>query len=188
MPAGGHADAAPSPWVRRFAPLIAPAGRVLDVACGSGRHLRWLAQQGFRVTGVDCDAAALAPLAALAEVVVADLEGDDPWPFAGHRFDAVVVTHYLWRPLFPRLRAALDAGGVLIYETFADGQQHIGRPSRPDYLLRHGELLELTQGLRVVAYEDGFVDHPPRCVQRIAAIEPDPAAGLPLRPRLDASA
>lgn len=183
--------APPSPWVCRFASLIAPGGCVLDVACGSGRHLRWLAQKGFRVTGVDRDAESVAPLVALGEVFVADLEDGSPWPLAGRRFAAVIVTNYLWRPLFPALRDALDAGGVLIYETFADGQQTLGKPSRPEFLLRHGELLEQARGLRVVAYEDGFDAGSPgggRYVQRIAAVEPDPAAGSHPRLPLDASA
>lgn len=143
---------------------------MLDVACGSGRHVRWLAAQGFRVTAVDRDAAALQPLHGIADVRVADLEGA-PWPLPGERFDALVVTNYLWRPLWPALRAALaNDGGVLIYETFADGNQHVGRPSRPDFLLRRGELFEAARGLHVVAYEDGFLDAPPRHVQRIAAV------------------
>jgi SAM-dependent methyltransferase len=155
--------------VRRWAPLIRPGGRVLDLACGSGRHVRWLAAQGFAVTALDRDAAAVEPLRAIAQVVVADLEGA-PWPLPGARFDALVVTNYLWRPLWPDLLASLDGGGVLIYETFADGNQRVGKPSRPDFLLRHGELLQVAQDLRIVAYEDGFLDTPPRFVQRIAAV------------------
>lgn len=141
---------------------------MLDVACGSGRHLRWLAAQGFEVTGVDRDAAALAPLQGIGRVIVADIEGG-PWPLAGETFDAVVVTNYLWRPLFPALRAALAPGGVLIYETFAAGNAAYGKPSNPDFLLQPGELLEACRGLQVVAFEDGFLDTPPRCVQRIVA-------------------
>ena len=155
--------------MRRWAPLIRRGGRVLDLACGSGRHVRWLAAQGFAVTAVDRDAAAVEPLRAIAKVMVADLEGA-PWPLPGARFDALVVTNYLWRPLWPELLAALDTGGVLIYETFADGNQSVGKPSRPDFLLRHGELLQVAQALRIVAYEDGFLDVPPRFVQRIAAV------------------
>lgn len=162
---------APSPWVRRWAHLVRPGGTVLDLACGSGRHLRWLAAQGFAVTGVDRDAEAVAPLRPLAEILVADLEGG-PWPLAGRRFDAVVVANYLWRPLFPRILAALADDGVLIYETFAEGQQALGRPSRPDFLLQGGELLRLAAGLQVVAYEDGRLEDPPRRVQRIAAVGP----------------
>jgi len=155
--------------VRRWAPLIRPGGRVLDLACGSGRHVRWLAAQGFVVTAVDRDAAAVDPLRTIAQVVVADLESA-PWPLPGARFDAVLVTNYLWRALWPQLLATLDSGGVLIYETFADGNQRVGKPSRPDFLLHHGELLQVARELRIVAYEDGFLDAPPRFVQRIAAV------------------
>ncbi|WP_425258124.1 class I SAM-dependent methyltransferase [Rubrivivax sp. RP6-9] len=162
--------AAPSDWLLRWAPLIRPGGTVLDVACGGGRHLRWLAAQGFRVTGVDRNAAALAELAGVAETVLADLESA-PWPeaLAGRRFDAVLVTNYLWRPLVPRLLAAVADDGLYIHETFADGQQHLGKPSRADFLLQPGELLALTAGLRTVAFEDGLLDAPLRRVQRIVA-------------------
>ena len=175
-----HVALAPSAWVQRWARLIRPGGTVLDVACGSGRHVRWLAAEGFRVTGVDRDAEALAPLAALAETVVADIEGG-PWPLPGRRFDAAVVTNYLWRPLMPALLSSLADGGVLIHETFADGNASVGRPSNPDFLLRHGELLQLAGGLRIVAYEDGFLEAPERFVQRIAAVREGPPAGLPAR-------
>jgi SAM-dependent methyltransferase len=154
--------------VQRWAPLIAPGGRALDLACGNGRHLRWLAAQGFEVTGVDRDAAALAALRGVGRTLVADLEAG-PWPLARETFDAVVVTNYLWRPLWPALRAALAPGGVLIYETFAVGNAAFGKPSNPDFLLQPGELLEACRGLQIVAYEDGFLDGPPRCVQRIVA-------------------
>jgi SAM-dependent methyltransferase len=155
--------------VCRWAGLIRPGGRVLDLACGSGRHVRWLAQQGFAVTAVDRDAVALDALRGVARVRVADLEGA-PWPLPGEHFDALVVTNYLWRPLWPDLLGALAADGVLIYETFADGNQSVGKPSRADFLLRHGELLDAARGLRIVAYEDGFLQTPPRYVQRIAAV------------------
>ena len=161
----------------RWAPLIRPGGTVLDLACGSGRHLRWLAAQGFRVTGVDRDAEAVEPLRREAEIVVADVE-NGPWPLDGRRFDAVVITNYLWRPLAPRiLESLVPQGGVLIHETFAEGNESVGRPARPEFLLRHGELLEMARGLRVVAYEDGFLDEPPRFVQRVCAVaEPAPLA------------
>jgi SAM-dependent methyltransferase len=167
-------DPSPSAWVRRHAALIpsVPGGaRVLDLACGSGRHVRWLARLGHRVTAVDRDAAAVEPLRTLAEVIVADVE-NGPWPLDGRDFDAVVVTHYLWRALLPRLVASVAPGGVLIYETFAQGHAAFGRPSRPDFLLQPGELLDAVRpaGLRVIAYEDGFLDGPPRLVQRIAAV------------------
>jgi SAM-dependent methyltransferase len=168
-----HLSPDPSAWVRRFAPLVAPGGTVLDLACGSGRHLRWLAAQGFAVTGVDRDAEAVAPLAALGEIVVADIEAG-PWPLPGRRFDGVVVTNYLWRPLLPRIAESLADGGVLVYETFAHGQHTIGRPSRPEFLLQPGELLTAFAGLRIVAFEDGFEEPPaaaaPRFVQRLAAV------------------
>jgi SAM-dependent methyltransferase len=163
--------APPSDWITRWAPLIRPGGSVLDLACGSGRHLRWLAGQGYAVTGVDRDAEAVAPLRPLAEIVVADVEGG-PWPLAGRRFDAVVVTNYLWRALFPQILAALADDGVLLYETFADGHQALGRPTRADFLLQSGELLRLAAGLQVVAYEEGRLEDPPRRVQRIAALGP----------------
>lgn len=173
----------PSPWVQRWAhALIRPGGSVLDLACGSGRHLRWLAQAGWQVTGVDRDEAALAALQGLGEIVVADLE-NGPWPFEGRRFDAVLVTNYLWRPLVPRILESLADHGVWIHETFATGQETVGRPSRPEFLLDHGELLRLAQGLRVVGYEDGFLDGPPRFVQRIAAVRlPDTPAAPPRHP------
>jgi SAM-dependent methyltransferase len=177
MPA---ATTAPSPWVCRWAHLIRPGGSVLDVACGSGRHVRWLAERGFAVTALDRDAAALQPLHGIAELCVADIEGG-PWPLPGRRFDALIITNYLWRPLWPRLREALDDGGVLIHETFAEGNESVGKPSRADFLLRHGELLCVAQGLRVVAYEDGFLDAPPRFVQRIAAVCVAASASTPQR-------
>lgn len=166
-----HAVAAASAWVRRFAPVIRPGGTVLDVACGSGRHLRWLVDQGLVVTGVDRDAAAVAPLAALAEIHVADIEAG-PWPLPGRRFDAVVVTNYLWRPLWPKLLESLADEGLLIAETFASGQETVGRPSRREFLLEPGELLGRCAGLRVLAFEDGFDPSPApgRFVQRIAAV------------------
>ena len=153
----------------RWAHLIAPQGSVLDVACGSGRHLRWLAAQGFAVTGVDRDAAALASLQGVGRVVTADIEGG-PWPLAGACFDALVVTNYLWRPLWPALHASLADAGVLIYETFALGNEAFGKPSNPDFLLRPGELLEACRGLHVVAFEDGLLQAPARRVQRIVAV------------------
>ena len=168
----------PSPWVQRWSHLIAPGARVLDVACGSGRHVRWFAGRGCQVTALDRDAAALEPLQAIADVVLADIE-NQPWPLAGRRFDAVIVTNYLWRALLPTLCASLADGGVLVYETFAHGNQSVGKPSNPDFLLRPGELLAATQGLRVVAYEDGFQGSPARFVQRIAAVNAATGASGP---------
>jgi SAM-dependent methyltransferase len=169
-----------SAWVQRWSHLVAPGATVLDVACGSGRHVRWFAARGCRVTGVDRDATAIDSLRDEAEGVVADIE-HGPWPLAGRRFDGVVVTHYLWRALLPTIVESVAEGGVLIYETFADGNQTVGKPSNPDFLLQPGELLRAAQGLRVVAYEDGFVDSPGRFVQRITAKRPAPSG--PLHPR-----
>jgi SAM-dependent methyltransferase len=163
----------PSPWVRRFAPRIRSGGSVLDVACGSGRHARHLASLGLQVLAVDIDAAALQALAGLAgiQTEVADLEGG-PWPYAGRRFDSVVVTRYLHRPLLVPMIEALAPDGVFIYETFAAGNERFGRPRNPEFLLQPGELLELARGrLRVLAYEDVFVETPkPAMIQRMCAL------------------
>jgi SAM-dependent methyltransferase len=176
-----HGTGEASDWVRRWARLVPAGAAVLDVACGGGRHLRWFAARGARVAGVDRDAALLASLAGTGELVVADIE-NGPWPFGGRRFDAVVVTNYLWRPLLPRLVDSLAPGGLLLYETFAAGNETVGRPSRPDFLLQPGELLQAVQGrLRVLGYEDGFLPHPDRFVQRIAAVRETAAGALPPR-------
>ena len=159
----------PSAWVQRWSHLVPAAGRVLDVACGTGRHMVWFAGRGHAVTGVDRSAEALAGLPPAFEAIQADIE-NGPWPFNGRSFDAVVVTNYLWRPLLPRIVESVAPGGVLLYETFAQGNETVGKPSRPDFLLRPGELLQAAAGLRVVAYEDGFIDEPARFVQRIAAV------------------
>jgi SAM-dependent methyltransferase len=174
-----HAHPAPSQWVLRWLARVREGGCILDVAAGAGRHARLAASRGYRVIAVDRNAEALAALAAVADVAcrVADLESG-PWPFDDARFDAVIVTNYLWRPLLPRLVAALAPGGVLIYETFAIGNERFGRPSNPDFLLRPGELLQLAQAgeLHVVAYEDVRVDAPkPAMVQRMCAERARPA-------------
>ena len=161
----------PSPWVTRFAGLI-PLGPVLDLAAGAGRHARYLLERGRAVTCVDRDVAGLADLAgrADAEIVAADLEGGAAWPLGARRFAGIVVANYLHRPLFPAILAALGPGGVLIYETFAAGQERFGRPTNPDFLLRPGELLEVARDLTVLAYEDLEVEEPARKrVQRICA-------------------
>jgi len=173
MPGPDHVISAPSDWVRRFAPLIAPKGRVVDIACGRGRNARHLSDLGFNVVAVDRDRQALESLRGFdrIEAVVADLESN-PWPFSPGTFDAVVVTNYLWRPLMPQLSAALRDGGVLIYETFAVGNEKYGRPANPDFLLHRNELIEwLVPQLSVVAFEQGIVSRPaPAVVQRICAV------------------
>lgn len=182
-----HGTEAPSPWVRRWAHLVPAGGTVLDVACGHGRHLRWFAAHGHPVTGVDRSAEAVASIAGLGRAVEADIE-NGPWPFEGERFDAVVVTNYLWRPLWPNLVASVVDGGVLICETFAAGNETVGKPSRPDFLLQNGELLRACADLHIVAYEDGFCDAPERFVQRIAAVRKRPSIdALPQRFALDAA-
>jgi len=164
-----HQDLPPSDWLLRWAPLLAPASSVLDVACGTGRHLRWLAAHGHRVTGVDKARDAIAAVAHLGEAITADIESG-PWPLAGRRFDCVLVTNYLWRQLLPTIVASVAPGGLLLYETFAQGNERLGRPARAEFLLAPGELLQACGGLHVVAYENGFLDSPARCVQRIAAV------------------
>ncbi len=171
----GHARLEPSAWVTRWARLVPAGGSVLDVAAGSGRHAAWFAARGHAVTAIDRDAEALAPLRGRAAVVVADLEGA-PWPLGNATFAGVVVTNYLWRPLLPTLVAAVAPGGALIYETFAAGNETVGRPANPAFLLAPGELIGAAAGLRIVAYEDGFLDDPARFVQRIAAVR-EPAEG-----------
>jgi SAM-dependent methyltransferase len=145
---------------------------VLDLACGSGRHSRFLAALGFRVCAVDRDTQALSALAGVAGIAIrqCDLESG-PWPLAGLQFDGVIVTNYLHRPLFPRILDALLPTGLLVYETFAAGNERFGRPANPDFLLRPGELLEVARGrLHVVAYEDLEVTTPkPARIQRICA-------------------
>jgi len=162
----------PSEWVARWVPGIAPNGDVLDLACGMGRHSRFLAARGFRVCAVDRDRQSLESLRGISGITVvhADLE-NAPWPFAARKFDGVVVTNYLHRPILPRILEALAPAGVLIYETFAVGNERFGKPSNPNFLLRPGELLELVQDrLRVMAYEDLEVATPKAArVQRICA-------------------
>lgn len=177
-----HAGPEPSPWVRRWVEPLPPATTGLDVACGSGRHLRWLVARGQRVTGVDRDAAALDTLRDLqAELIVADIEAG-PWPLAGRRFDLVVVTNYLWRPLLPAIVASVADGGRLVYETFALGNASVGKPSNPDFLLRPGELLDAVRpALRVIGYEDGFLAGPERYVQRVCAVR-EAASSAALQP------
>ncbi|MFC5497814.1 class I SAM-dependent methyltransferase [Caenimonas terrae] len=178
-----HGTESPSSWVQRWAHLVPAGGPVLDLACGHGRHLRFFAARGHPVTGVDRSPQAIAEVAGLGEALLADIE-NGPWPLPGRRFAGVVVTNYLWRPLLPAIVDSVAPGGVLLYETFAAGNESVGKPSRPDFLLQPGELLRVCPGLRVVGYEDGFIGQPERFVQRIAAVralpdEPVPRYRLP---------
>jgi SAM-dependent methyltransferase len=163
-------DLPPSPWVQQWASWIRPGGAVLDVACGSGRHSRLLARMGFEVDAVDRDPALFEDPPARVALLSADIE-TGRWPYEGRRFDGIVVTNYLHRPLVPRLAESLGPGGVLIYETFAVGNERFGKPSNPAFLLQPGELLEAVRGkLRVIAYEDLVVEQPrPAAVQRLVA-------------------
>ncbi|HLF40854.1 MAG TPA: methyltransferase domain-containing protein [Acidimicrobiia bacterium] len=166
-----------SSWVARFAPLVPAGGPVLDVACGGGRHTRFFLDRGHDVVAIDRDVSALDDVLGhpRLEVVEFDLEAGRPFPFAGRHFAGVVVTNYLYRPLLPDLVSAVAPGGVLVYETFARGQERFGRPRRPDFLLEPGELLDAVRGaLRVVAYEDVVVEDPgPAARQRLAAVRDD---------------
>jgi SAM-dependent methyltransferase len=164
----------PSSWVRRWAALVPhdARGAVLDLACGRGRHARYFASLGHTVIALDRDREALAALAGVPRVqtLCADIEGA-AWPLQGRRFTGVVVCNYLHRPLLPVIADSLETGGVLIYETFAAGNERYGRPSNPDFLLRPGELLEaFGSALTVIAFEQGLVNSPkPAVVQRICA-------------------
>ena len=167
-----HDDPTASAWVQRFAHLIAANARVLDLAAGRGRHARFFAARGARVMAVDRDAEALSALAGVSgiDTRVADLESG-AWPFGTATFDAIVVANYLHRPLLPHLLSSLDDRGVLLYETFANGNERFGRPRNPDFLLRPSELLDLARDLTVVAFEQGRVaGEPPAVVQRLAAV------------------
>jgi SAM-dependent methyltransferase len=162
--------------VQRWSHLLAPGESVLDVACGGGRHLAWFSGRGHTVCGVDIDTSIAAVNAPQAELIQADIE-NGPWPLAQRQFGGVVVCNYLWRPLFPRLLESLAYGGLLIYETFASGQELLGRPRRPDFLLQPNELLQVCRDLHVVAYECGLADAPTRAVQRIVAVRGDASGG-----------
>jgi SAM-dependent methyltransferase len=161
----GHAGAAPSEWVVRWASQVR-AGPVLDLASGEGRHARFFKDLGFDVVAVDRIPAQLEGI----RFVQADLEDGSPWPLEGEQFGAIVVANYLHRPLFPRLAESLAPGGVLIYETFMLGNERFGKPSNPAFLLRPGELKQAFRSLEVRGFEEGEVAQPkPAVVQRICA-------------------
>jgi SAM-dependent methyltransferase len=163
----------------RFLPLIQPGGRVLDLAAGNGRHTRLLIDRGYDVHAVDREIALLAPLASQhCEVEAADLETGDAWNL-GNDYDGIIVTNYLFRPLLSAIARALAPGGILIYETYAQGNERFGRPRNPDFLLRPGELLRAFATLTVVAFEEGDVTLPRRAtLQRIVAVN-GPVGRLP---------
>lgn len=171
MPTTPQAPDSPSPWVERFAGLISP-GVVLDLAAGGGRHTRLLRRRGHHVVAIDRDVSALRGMADDGvRIVESDLETEAGWPLGAQRFVAVIVTNYLHRPLLPAIIAAVGPGGILIYETFAVGNERFGKPSNPAYLLRPGELIEAVRGrFRILAFEDLEIAVPrPAMVQRIVA-------------------
>lgn len=175
---------APSAWITRFAPLAPPGGLVLDLACGGGRHGRHFLERGHPVVLLDRDVSDVQDLArnSQVEIVEVDLENGEAPPFAGRQFAAVVVTNYLWRPILPLLPGAVADGGLLIYETFALGNEDYSRPRNPDHLLRAGELLDtFGKELQVVAYEHGLrYDPKPRVIQHIAAVRS--SSPVPIEP------
>lgn len=169
-----HEREAASPWIARFAPTIPAGGVVLDLACGTGRHVRYLLSAGYKIVGVDKYVAGIAGLLGTPdfEFIEANLEDGGPWPLGDRKFDGIVVTNYLYRPLLPTLAGALKDGGVLIYETFAEGNARYGHPRNPDFLLRPGELPDaFGDRLQIIAYEHGVVQSPrPAVIQHICAI------------------
>ncbi|HXF53755.1 MAG TPA: class I SAM-dependent methyltransferase [Hyphomicrobiaceae bacterium] len=166
----------PSPWVIRFIAGVRPGGRVLDVACGRGRHLRLALERGLSVTGIDRDLSGVGDLEGRpdASLVAADLEDGRPFPLAGQAFDGVIVTNYLWRPILPDIVGAVARDGILIYETFAAGNERYGKPGNPAFLLRPGELIgAVAPKLTPIAFETVKEGNPLRVLQRIAAVGPD---------------
>jgi SAM-dependent methyltransferase len=172
-----HRDAGepPSAWVARFAALLPPDGQVLDLACGSGRHTRLLLNLGFRVVAADKDISGVTDLRGTngLRLLQRDLEGE-PWPFKPGEFTGIVVANYLYRPRLPHLARSLEENGVLIYETFAVGNEKYGRPRNPDYLLKQNELLNaFADTLDIVAFEQTVDASPmPAVKQRICAMRP----------------
>ena len=175
-----HGQEPTSSWVARWSHLLPAGCTVLDLACGHGRHMRHFAQLGHPVTGVDRNPDAIADVSPLGEAICADIE-NGPWPLAGRTFGCVVVTNYLWRPLWPHILQSLAPNGVLIYETFSTGNEAVGKPSRPDFLLQQGELLNVCKDLRIVAFQEVFIAEPDRFVQRIVAVRETNGTQTPVR-------
>jgi SAM-dependent methyltransferase len=175
-----HGQEPTSSWVAHWSHLLSAGCSVLDLACGHGRHMCHFAALGHSVTGVDRNPDAITAVSHLGEAICADIE-NGPWPLQDRTFGGVVVTNYLWRPLWPYILASLAPTGVLIYETFSAGNESVGKPSRPDFLLHPAELLAVCKDLRVVAFEEGFLTQPERFVQRIVAVRETSGAQTPAR-------
>ena len=169
-----HGLGPPSSWIQRWSHLVPIRGTVLDIACGQGRHMKWFAENGHAVAGVDRSPEAIHAAAKFGEAILADIE-NGPWPLMNgdqaRQFDAVIITNYLWRPLFPVIAQSVAPGGLLIYETFAKGNETVGKPSRPDFLLHPAELLQVFGNMHIIAFEEGFLENPARFVQRIAGVQ-----------------
>jgi SAM-dependent methyltransferase len=193
-----HGKECVSPWVARWSHLVprdVEGGRVLDIACGAGRHLLHFLRQNRSVVGLDIAENALEIIASQlspeesnrCQLIQADLE-NAAWPLPNVKFAGVIVTNYLWRPLIPVVVQSLADGGLLIYETFSQGNETVGKPSRSDFLLKPGELLQACSQtrLRVIAYEDGFLQAPDRFMQRVVAIRENSASDSPARHALPA--
>jgi SAM-dependent methyltransferase len=175
-----HGKEPTSKWVARWSHLLPKGCSVLDIACGHGRHMRHFAHLGHTVTGVDRSPEAIAAVRPLGEAICADIE-NGAWPLQGRTFGGVIVTNYLWRPLWPQILASLSPNGVLIYETFSAGNETVGKPSRPDFLLRPGELLNVCKDLRIVAFQEVFIAEPDHFVQRILAVRETGDTQTPVR-------
>ena len=164
-----------SPWIVKFAPLIPNKGLVLDLACGSGRHAKWLAQQGYQVDALDRDPIATTSMQGMdgIRVTITDLETAE-LPNFEHSYDGIIVSRYLHRPLLTMLATILNPSGILIYETFMRGNERYGKPSNPDFLLIPDELLNTYSPLlNIISFEQGDVKEPkPAVLQRICAQKP----------------
>lgn len=171
---GQYLPEEPSAWIVKYAPLINKKGRVLDLACGNGRHAMWFAKYDFHVDAMDCDDQVTSNMVGInnINVIVVDVEASD-WPQSDQRYDGLVVSRYLYRPLLQTLATMLNPGGVLIYETFMVGNERYGKPSNPDFLLRPNELFEVYSPLlSIVSFEQGEEEMPrPVVMQRICAIK-----------------
>lgn len=172
----GSGVGAPSPWVMRFLGGVRPGGRILDVACGSGRHMRAALGAGLDVVGVDRDISGAADLSGTkgVQLIELDLETGADRPLSvrlgAGGFDGVIIANYLWRPILKDVVAMVGSNGILIYETFALGNERYGKPSNPDFLLKPGELLEaIRPDLTAIAYEHSTLSNPRRVVQRVVA-------------------